>query len=85
MWCCGQRELSAVPMWWCGPANLPADIVNKWQRDLATALNMPAVQESLLSRGVEPVGSTPVEFNKFIQNEMAKWADVIRRANIKPT
>jgi len=68
-----------------GPANLPADIVNKWQRDLATALNMPAVQESLLSRGVEPVGSTPVEFNKFIQNEMAKWADVIRRANIKPT
>lgn len=68
-----------------GPANMPAELVAKWQKDLATALSMSAVQESLLSRGVEPVGSTPAEFNRFIQTEMTKWADVVRRAGIKPT
>jgi tripartite-type tricarboxylate transporter receptor subunit TctC len=64
---------------------MPAELVAKWQKDLATALSMPAVHESLLSRGVEPVGSTPAEFNRFIQTEMTKWADVVRRAGIKPT
>lgn len=68
-----------------GPAILPADVVAKWQRDLAAVLNTPAVQESLLGRGVEPVGSTPGEFTKFIQAEMTKWADIVRRAGIKPT
>jgi hypothetical protein len=31
------------------------------------------------------VGSTPGEFTKFIQAEMTKWADIVRRAGIKPT
>jgi tripartite-type tricarboxylate transporter receptor subunit TctC len=44
----------------------------------------PQMKARLLSLGVEPKPMTPAEFGKFIVEEYEKWADVIRRANVKP-
>jgi hypothetical protein len=33
--------------------------------------------------GTDPVGSSPAEFAKFLDEEVAKWAKVIRAANVK--
>jgi tripartite-type tricarboxylate transporter receptor subunit TctC len=33
--------------------------------------------------GDEPAGGTPEEFGALIRNELAKWADVIKRSGAK--
>jgi len=38
----------------------------------------------LLGLGVEPKPMTPADFGVFVAEEYAKWADVIRRADVKP-
>jgi tripartite-type tricarboxylate transporter receptor subunit TctC len=40
------------------------------------------MQEKLKAMGVTPVGNTPAEFQAFIDKETAKWADVIKAANV---
>jgi tripartite-type tricarboxylate transporter receptor subunit TctC len=41
------------------------------------------VRDSLEKTGNEPVGSAPEEFARFVRSEMAKWAKVVRAANIQ--
>lgn len=63
------------------PANTPADVVNKLNRDVVTALK--AMREKMIAQGDEPVGSTPAQFAEFVGAENRKWAKVVRDANIK--
>jgi hypothetical protein len=71
---------------WVGlvaPANTPADIVRKIQRDVADILNDKEVADKLNQQGALPVGDTPEEFTLYIKNEIVKWGKVVRDANIK--
>ena len=43
----------------------------------------PELTERLAGLGNEPVGSSPEEFDRFIREEIPKWARVIKEANIK--
>jgi tripartite-type tricarboxylate transporter receptor subunit TctC len=61
----------------------PQAIVDKVQRDMAEALQMPDVRSKLEAAGLEPVGNSPREFGARIQEESRKWSDIVRRANIK--
>ena len=42
----------------------------------------PAMQAKLKAMGVTPEGSTSEEFQVFIDKETAKWAEVIKAANV---
>lgn len=71
---------------WVGmlaPAGTPKPIVEKLSRELATAMRRPEIRERLLQLGIDPVGNTPAEFTQFLKNEVAKWAKVIKDANVK--
>lgn len=48
------------------------------------ALKLPEVRERLASLGIEPVGSSPAEFEAHIRTETDKWTKVVRDADIKP-
>ena len=61
-----------------GPANMPADILNKTSSELIKAINSPSVKEKYLAMGAEPVGNTPTQFALFIRNEIAKWTKVVK-------
>jgi tripartite-type tricarboxylate transporter receptor subunit TctC len=63
------------------PANTPAYVVSKLNREAVTAIRN--LRERLLAQGDEPVGSTPAQFSDFIRTEHAKWGKVVRDANIK--
>ena len=63
------------------PANTPAEVVNRINRDAQNALK--TMREKLLAQGDEPVGSTPAQFAEFVKAEHAKWGKVVRDANIK--
>ncbi|MDB5810534.1 MAG: LacI family transcriptional regulator [Betaproteobacteria bacterium] len=65
------------------PANTPKDIVNKLSRETARILKQPDVSARLSDLGAEPVGGTPEQFAAHIKTEIAKWAKVIKEANVE--
>ncbi len=65
------------------PKGTPTPIVNKLAESIQAAVRTPAVTEVLLKSGAEPVGSTPAEFDAFYKAEVAKWAQVVKNANVK--
>lgn len=71
---------------WLGllaPAGTRKDIVTRLHAEVVKILSLPAVAEDLSSRGFEPVGSTPEAFAAFIRDDLAKWANVVKQANIR--
>jgi tripartite-type tricarboxylate transporter receptor subunit TctC len=66
-----------------GPKGLPADITAKLQAEVAKALAQPDIKERLATLGFEPIGSTAAEFAKYIDEESAKYGQIIKDAKIK--
>ena len=65
------------------PTGTPAPIAEKLHKAVVEALKEEEVKKRFVDVGVQPVGSTPAEFADFLKKEDAKWADVIRKGNIK--
>jgi tripartite-type tricarboxylate transporter receptor subunit TctC len=65
------------------PAGTPKDIVSKLSVETARILKLPEVNKRVSELGAEPVGSTPEEFSELIKSEIAKWAKVIKDANVE--
>ena len=64
------------------PAKTPADVLAKINADINAVLALPDVKERLTAQGLELDSSTPEGFDKFVQNETTRWADVIAKARI---
>jgi tripartite-type tricarboxylate transporter receptor subunit TctC len=64
------------------PAETPPDIVTKLSAGFAAVLRRPDVVERLTGLGIEPVGSSPEEFNRFFRAEVEKWTTVIKGTGI---
>jgi tripartite-type tricarboxylate transporter receptor subunit TctC len=47
------------------------------------AIAVPDLRERYLASGIEPVGNTPDQFAAEIRDDIAKWAKVVKAANIK--
>jgi tripartite-type tricarboxylate transporter receptor subunit TctC len=71
---------------WVGilvPAKTPRTIVERLQKEIATALRGPQVRERYAVLGIEPVGNTPAEFTEQIRADLARWEKVVRAANLR--
>jgi tripartite-type tricarboxylate transporter receptor subunit TctC len=66
-----------------GPGKLPAPIAQKINQDVNTVLAMPDVQERLDTYGAEDGGGSQEKFTQFIHSEIAKWAKVVKEADVK--
>ena len=80
----GMPELVAIN-WWgvLLPAGTPKPIVDKLNADLAKVLASADLKEKFAGLGVEPKHSSPEQFADFIKSETARYAKLIRDANIK--
>jgi tripartite-type tricarboxylate transporter receptor subunit TctC len=65
------------------PARTPRAIVERLGHEIAAIARSPEISNRLVSEAVIPVGSTPEEFDAHIRRELARWAEVVRRAKIK--
>ncbi|WP_062364924.1 Bug family tripartite tricarboxylate transporter substrate binding protein [Variovorax paradoxus] len=65
------------------PAGTPEPVAAKLHKALVEVLNEDEVKQRFTDVGVQAVGSTPAEFAAFLKKEDAKWAEVIRKGNIK--
>jgi len=71
---------------WSGifaPAATPAPIVATLQKAANAAIADPGVAEKLRALAVNPGGATPDEFKTIIQSDIAKFAAVVKAANLK--
>lgn len=71
---------------WMGmiaPAHTPEAVVAKIQREVVEAIGTSTIREKLATQLMEPIGNTPTEFRARIDGEIARWAPVIKAADIK--
>jgi len=64
------------------PAGTPAPIVRKLFAEAARGMALPDVKQRVLDMGADVIVSTPQQFTAQIKEEVAKWAGVVKRANI---
>jgi tripartite-type tricarboxylate transporter receptor subunit TctC len=66
------------------PDGTPRDIVNRLNADIVRIVRSPEVRELLLKQGAESYATTPEEFTKVVQRDVAKWAKVVKDSGAKP-
>jgi len=64
------------------PSRTPKALVARLNQDMVRVLALPDVQERMTRTGVETVGGTPEAFGTYIASEAAKWARLIKDANL---
>ncbi|MBM3343880.1 MAG: hypothetical protein FJY56_17480 [Betaproteobacteria bacterium] len=62
------------------PAATPRDIVSKLSDAAVKAVRAPDTRQRILDLGAEPVGYTPAESDKWLLEEVAMWAAVVKAA-----
>jgi tripartite-type tricarboxylate transporter receptor subunit TctC len=65
------------------PAKTSDTIVAKLHREVVEAITSPAIRAKLATQLMEPIGNSPAQFRARIEADVARWAPVIRAANIK--
>jgi len=73
----------AQPIGFIAPAGLPAPIAAKLDAAIVAALNKPAMQARFKSLGAELKHLGPAEYREWLGQDRARWAQLIRSANIK--
>ena len=71
---------------WTGifaPAATPKEIIDRISGEMAKMLASPDTIEKLVTQGLEPFISTPEQFAVLLKSDMAKYAKIIKTANIK--
>ncbi len=66
------------------PKDTPAEIIDKLNREISTALLDPTIKARIADVGYVAFASSPADFGKFIVEETERWGDVILAAGIKP-
>jgi len=65
------------------PAATPKEIIDKLSAEIARILALPEIMENLRSQGMEPFVSSSEQFAALMKADLAKYAKVIKAANIK--
>jgi tripartite-type tricarboxylate transporter receptor subunit TctC len=65
------------------PGGTPTSVAEKISKDVSEIIMQPAVREKLATQLMEPVGSSPDALRARMDGEIARWAPVIKAANVK--
>ena len=71
---------------WLGimaPAGTPKPIVDKLNAEITKIVNRPDVKEAWSKQGAEPMAMTPAEFARFMNEDIEKWAKVVKISGAK--
>ena len=65
------------------PANTPKGVVARLNSELNKVLLMPEIRATWAQQGAEVAGGAPERLAAHVESELAKWAKVVREANIR--
>src|SRR6516225_2444277 len=66
------------------PKATPAEVIDKLNREINTALADPKIKAQLADLGSPALAGSPADFGRLIADETEKWTKVINFAGIKP-
>jgi tripartite-type tricarboxylate transporter receptor subunit TctC len=80
----GYKDLVAT-VWFSlsGPAGMPADIVERLNAEVRKALDAPDSRQRLRPEGIEPGKLDPRQFSAFVEQELKRWAPVVKASGAK--
>lgn len=67
-----------------GPSGIPPEIVRRLNSEIVAVLDLPEVRKRLAGQGLEVTPSTPDAFATLLKNDLARWAQVVQRAGLRP-
>jgi tripartite-type tricarboxylate transporter receptor subunit TctC len=72
--------------WWgvLAPGTTPQPLVRRIYEEFARALKDPALTEKLQQQGMDVQGAPPEELDRFIREQITRWAKVVQDNRIKP-
>jgi len=75
----------AVVSWYgmFAPAETPAAIISKVHDDITRLLSLPDIKKRLAGFGAEPAPMSQTEFGRFVHDEIARWAEVVKASGAK--
>ncbi|MFL6717208.1 MAG: Bug family tripartite tricarboxylate transporter substrate binding protein [Burkholderiaceae bacterium] len=65
------------------PANTPKEVINKLNGAVRLELERPEFKDRLAAQGYEPIPSTPEQFGKLIDQDLERWAKVVKASGAK--
>lgn len=65
------------------PAGTPPAVIARLHLEIARIMRLEEIKAKFADLGADAIGSTPDELAAFLRAEMAKWAEVVKAANIK--
>ncbi len=65
------------------PKDTPTDIIDRLNQQINAGLNDPSIKAHFASLGITVSPGSPDDFRKLIASEIAKWAKVVRFADVK--
>jgi tripartite-type tricarboxylate transporter receptor subunit TctC len=77
----GVSALSLVGI--VAPAATPKELVGRISGDIAKAVKASDLTERMKQQGMEPIGSSPEQFDALIRGEIEKWAKVVKVSGAK--
>ena len=83
----GLPAMTLDAMSWYGllaPAKTPGTIVSRLHSEVQKALSAPLVRERLNGLQLEPVGNTPAEFRAFLDDQLKRFAEMVKLAKVEP-
>jgi tripartite-type tricarboxylate transporter receptor subunit TctC len=80
----GVMDLELTGSWhgWFAPAKTPPAILSRIHREVAKALQVPRVRDSIIAGGYEPDGRGPAEFRKMVRTEYDRYGEMVRAASV---
>ena len=65
------------------PAGTPQPVIARLHAEILKALNTADLRARMVAMGTDISGMGPAEFQAFVRKEVPKWAEVVRKANVK--
>ena len=72
---------------WLGvaaPAGTPAELIKRLHGEFVAVLNLPDTRAKFIEQGADPVGSTPQEFGRYVESQIARLRKIGTTAGVKP-
>jgi tripartite-type tricarboxylate transporter receptor subunit TctC len=64
------------------PAGTPKAVIDKLGAAVHQAVENPEVRKIMIPKGIQPVGSGPEEFARFVQGQVARWGALVKANHI---
>jgi tripartite-type tricarboxylate transporter receptor subunit TctC len=83
----GLPTMTLDAMSWYGmlaPAKTPPAIVSRLYAEARAALRTPQILERLQALQLEPVANSPAEFKAFIEDQLKRFAEMVKLAGVEP-